>query len=218
MELVQAIEPLITEVVIVPKSENDLNEIFNKIIEQKKKIAHSISFLNLSDSVVDEANFITTVFIDEIMFIKFPSWSLQQLAEYKTNRGGEEFFERLDQTILRYEGEQSSEDLALIELYNLLLALKFTGKYWNDPEKKLVQYREKINQILALEDRLELVNAVDFVPVVNKNKLINPMTFLILTLILIITVVVSFIFNDLSQQQTELWQTIADKYLQGDQS
>ena len=113
-------------------------KIFENIISQNKELARSLSYLNLSESTVSEACFIVTVFIDEVMFIKYQSWPLQQIVNFQTNKGGEEFYNKLDLTLERYEKEGSAEDLALIELYDFLLSLNFTGKYWNDPEEKLL--------------------------------------------------------------------------------
>lgn len=103
MFLVRVVESLITDVLITPENLPEPQKVFDGITGQIKEVARSLSYLNIDDETVNEANFIVTVYIDEIMFIKYPSWPLQQIVSYKTNRGGEEFFNKLENTLERYE-------------------------------------------------------------------------------------------------------------------
>ena len=156
-----------------------------------------------------------TVFIDEVMFIKYQSWPLQQIVNFQTNKGGEEFYNKLDLTLERYEKEGSAEDLALIELYDFLLSLNFTGKYWNDPEEKLLDYRRKMNGYLQIGRQLNLVNAVATVPKASKITSVNIISLTLIIIICLITVFVSFMFDDFSTQQGDMWRAITDKYTNG---
>ena len=215
MYLVKVAETIITEVMITPKGLPESQKIFENIISQNKELARSLSYLNLSESTVSEACFIVTVFIDEVMFIKYQSWPLQQIVNFQTNKGGEEFYNKLDLTLERYEKEGSAEDLALIELYDFLLSLNFTGKYWNDPEEKLLDYRRKMNGYLQIGRQLNLVNAVAKVPKASKITSVNLITLTLIIIICLITVFVSFMFDDFSTQQGDMWRAITDKYTNG---
>ena len=86
MYLVKVAETIITEVMITPEGLPESQKIFENIISQNKELARSLSYLNLSESTVSEACFIVTVFIDEVMFIKYQSWPLQQIVNFQTNK------------------------------------------------------------------------------------------------------------------------------------
>lgn len=215
MFLVRVVESLITDVLITPENLPEPQKVFDGIIGQIKEVARSLSYLNIDDETVNEASFIVTVYIDEIMFIKYPSWPLQQIVSYKTNRGGEEFFNKLENTLERYEKEAKVEDLALIELYNFLLSLNFTGKYWNDTNNEIEKYRIRMNKFLNIDQNLRLVNVVEPVPHASKNRTVNMISIILIVFICLITVFVSCLFDDFSNQQGEMWHKISDKYIQG---
>ena len=191
MFLVRVVESLITDVLITPENLPEPQKVFDGITGQIKEVARSLSYLNIDDETVNEANFIVTVYIDEIMFIKYPSWPLQQIVSYKTNRGGEEFFNKLENTLERYEKEAKVEDLALIELYNFLLSLNFTGKYWNDTNNEIEKYRIRMNKFLNIDQNLRLVNVVEPVPHASKNRTVNMISIILIVFICLITVFVS---------------------------
>lgn len=215
MNIFKTVEPLATAVMLCSRVEN-VEEYFAFLLNTRLQVAKNLGFLQLSDTCRQEALFIVTVFTDELVLLKFPGWKLLQLSEYATNRGGEEFYDRLEATKKRYEENGQDEDIALLELYSMLLALGFTGKYWNDKTNRIGSIRMELNKLLAVNNNIQLVNNITNIPKFKRLRYIDLKSLCMIIVIILGTVLVALIFNDFAESHQELWQNISSHMNVGD--
>ena len=72
-----------------------------------------------------------------------------------------------------------------------------------------------MNGYLQIGRQLSLVNAVAPVPKASKITSVNLISLSLIIIICLITVFVSFMFDDFSTQQGDMWRAITDKYTNG---
>lgn len=213
MQIVQVVETLVASVMLANiKRENKLDEdsYVSFILKEYEKCIKNLNFLPFSDDVIDEAKYIVTVFVDEKMMVSFPSWKLLQLKIYNSNRGGEDFYTKLEEKLEKSDIKEN-ETLSLIEMYNYFVALGFRGCFWRDPKGKIPELRSRMNQILAIDSKIILCNqSGDFSKNLQMSHFDNK------TLFSIIVMIVIFIFlllclNDVLSLHSDIWDSVNKK-------
>lgn len=215
MNIVKTVEPLITAVMLCCRVDNSA-EYFDFVLRTKEQVTKNLNFLQLSEECRQEVSFAITVFMDEIILLKFPNWTLQQLISYSTNKGGEIFFDKLSATEERYNSLKKEEDLALIELYSLLLSLGFLGKFWNDKHQTIEKIRKELNAILHISNEIHLVNNITNIPKFKKLNYIDKTSMVSIILMFLGSLLVALIFNDFAESHQELWHKVSIQISNGE--
>ena len=209
MQILNASEQLLTALMLpdLPdKLSGDPASYSSFVMDQYEQCLRNLEHLSLPEEIIQEAKYILTVFADERMMTEGRVWELQQLANYGSNCGGEEFFIRLEALLDRYSVMDAGAK-ELLTLYNCLLALGFRGSFWNDPDH-LAKLRSRMNGILEIPSRIVLINDAEKVRTNRYMSHLDRSTIVAAVLMLLIFVFALLCLNDYLSGHAEIWEGV----------
>lgn len=207
MQIVQVAEALVASVMLSSTRNTDPagGDIILKCYE---KCVHNLALLPYPEEIIEEAKYIITVFTDEKMMMACSSWKLLQMKFYNSNRGGEEFFARLEKRLEDNSGEKEGS-LPLLELYNFLIALGFRGCLWRDPSGKIAQLRNRLNRILKIDPRIQLCPvSKDFSRNMSMRHF-DTRTVLSMAVMVLVFVFLILCLNDFLSLHSDIWNDLS---------
>lgn len=198
---------------IVTKRIEVQNEVFELVIEKFEEFMSEIHLLALDAQCIDEASFAAAVYVDEMMYSLNNNWSLLQLRLYKTNCGGEEFFDKLHDCVQTYRTKPTKDRLDLIEFYCELISLGFKGRHWMNGMKDLETIRQELTELLGIKDDVVLCNSAALRKGDNDFSLLQRQSLIFIIFMLLSVLAIALVYSDISQEHAEYWETFTKKIL-----